>query len=93
MQFVFSVPVWTFLIFLQSLLPHIDSLIYLDTDVLVLSNLTELWLEFQEEMKDTKMAAIAANNEPTSVGWYIDSKIPHYGPKGNNTIIMGCIWY
>ena len=69
----------------QQLLPHIDSVIYFDSDILVLSNLTEMWLTFSREMGKMKMAAVALNNEPRAMGFYSskgDARIPYYGVSG-----------
>ena len=69
----------------QSLLKHIDALIYLDTDSIVVSNLTEFWQHFRNEMKDKKLAALAPNNVITAPGWYnTKSKIPYYGDTGQS---------
>lgn len=55
--------------FLQDLLPHIDSLLYVDTDTLFLTPLTNIWKHFSL-MNSTQLAALAPEGEDENVGWY-----------------------
>ena len=66
----------------------VDAAIYLDADILILSNLTEVWLNFEKNMKhgDT-MVAMAANSEETHPdqchgGPEQRRRIPQYGDAG-----------
>ena len=67
------------------------TVINLDSDILVLSNLTEMWVTFTKKMGDQKLAPIALNNEPTAVGFYSKgeggAKIPYYGDSSHKN------WY
>ena len=65
-------------------MPHIDSVIYLDSDVLVLAPLLDLWNIISDEMGNKKMAAAAPNSEPPGWGYYPnDTETPFYGVRGN----------
>ncbi|CAG7820809.1 unnamed protein product [Allacma fusca] len=69
-------------LFFTSLLPHIDSLIYLDADSIVVSNLTNFWNQFQR-MNESQLAGIAPNTEFPANGFYnLWSTIPYFGKRG-----------
>ncbi|CAG7818945.1 unnamed protein product [Allacma fusca] len=68
-------------LFFPTLLKHLDAVIYLDTDLLVLSNLTEIWQIFQSEMGGGKMVGVASNSE--SPGHYTYGiSLPFFGKHG-----------
>ncbi|XP_068206791.1 glucoside xylosyltransferase 1-like [Palaemon carinicauda] len=75
-------------LFMPSLLEDIDSLIYVDTDVLFLAPLEELWKHFSA-MNSSQMAAMAPEHEDLATGWYNRfAKHPYYGRLGVNSGVM-----
>ncbi|CAG7816197.1 unnamed protein product [Allacma fusca] len=75
-------------LFFPQTLPHIGELMYLDTDVMFLSSITDMWKEFSK-MKPVHLAAVAPEHELPGDGWYNrKSLIPYYGPRGLNTGTM-----
>ena len=62
----------------QSLLTHVDALIYLDTDTLILGNLSKLWDEFSH-MGNQGMLGMAPDIPTT---YNVDRGIPYVGPIG-----------
>ena len=58
----FSETVTVNILVLQSILRNIESILYLDTDVIILSNLTEMWENFKA-MQKQEPQAIAAFSE------------------------------
>ncbi|XP_064082871.1 glucoside xylosyltransferase 2-like [Macrobrachium nipponense] len=72
----------------ESLLKEVDSLIYVDTDVLFLAPLEELWKHFSA-MNSSQMAAMAPEHEDLATGWYNRfAKHPYYGRLGVNSGVM-----
>ena len=66
---------------------HIDSLIYLDTDVIVLSNMTKFWEHFHVHMDKQQMIATPPNNPESIHGCYKpELKIPYVGERGRGQI-------
>ena len=62
-----------------------DSLIYMDTDAILLSNLTKFWEQFGERMPNQEMISAAQNNEELVKGWYGPwLHIPFYGKRGKS---------
>ncbi|CAL4152259.1 unnamed protein product [Meganyctiphanes norvegica] len=75
-------------LFIPSLLKNIDSLLYVDTDVLFLSPVDELWRHFSL-MNSSHMAAMAPEHEDLATGWYNRfAKHPYYGRLGVNSGVM-----
>ncbi|KAI1280862.1 Glucoside xylosyltransferase 2 [Halotydeus destructor] len=75
-------------LFLPSLLPHVDSAIYIDNDVLFLSPPEQLWSQFSR-MNQSHMAALAPEHEDYSAGWYNRfAKHPFVKPLGVNSGVM-----
>ena len=71
------------------MIPQADAAIYLDTDLVIVSNLTDVWLSFEQNMKENVTVAMAANNEKTHRGHYgLYSKIPYYGHSGLYNILI-----
>ena len=61
-----------------------DSVIYVDTDVLFLSSVDSLWSQFHN-MNDFQVAAIAKESKDNHSGWYSQfSRISNYSITGNN---------
>ncbi|RXG60155.1 Glucoside xylosyltransferase 2 [Armadillidium vulgare] len=75
-------------LFLPSLLKYVDSVIYVDTDVLFLAPLDELWSHFKH-MNASQMVALAPEHEDPATGWYNRfAKHPYYGKLGVNSGVM-----
>lgn len=66
----------------QSVLPDIDSVIYVDTDTLFLAPVDNVWDHFYK-MNSTQLAALAPEQEDPNVGWYNRfARHPYYGEFG-----------
>lgn len=66
----------------QSLLTNVDSLVYVDTDVIFLSPLEFIWFHFSRFNK-TQSVALAPESEDRQTGWYNRfARHPYYGELG-----------
>ncbi|XP_070565842.1 glucoside xylosyltransferase 1-like [Ptychodera flava] len=75
-------------LFLPDVLTNVDSLLYVDTDVLFLFPLDEIW-EFFRKFNDTQLAAMTPEHEALSIGWYNRfAQHPYYGETGVNSGVM-----
>ncbi|XP_054717429.1 glucoside xylosyltransferase 1-like [Uloborus diversus] len=75
-------------LFLPSLLQHIDSLIYIDTDVLFMRPVENLWQYFSK-MNKSHIAALCPEHEDFATGWYNRfARHPFYEPLGVNSGVM-----
>lgn len=75
-------------LFLPSLLKNIDSLLYVDTDILFLVPVEEIWQHFSK-MNSTQMAALTPEHEDYATGWYNRfAKHPYFEPLGVNSGVM-----
>lgn len=75
-------------LFLPSVLKHLDSVLYVDTDTLFLAPLSEVWQHFGY-MNDSQMAALAPEHEDPNTGWYNRfARHPFYGRLGVNSGVM-----
>ncbi|KAK7478596.1 hypothetical protein BaRGS_00030128 [Batillaria attramentaria] len=75
-------------LFIPDLLTDVDSVIYVDTDVLFVSPLDYLW-KFFSEFNATQLAALAPEHEEPTAGWYNRfARHPYYGPLGVNSGVM-----
>ncbi|KAG7163068.1 Glucoside xylosyltransferase 2-like [Homarus americanus] len=73
---------------MPSLLKDVDALVYVDTDVVFLAPLEELWSHFYK-MNSSHMAAMAPEHEDLATGWYNRfAKHPYYGKLGVNSGVM-----
>lgn len=73
---------------MQSLLSHIDSVLYVDTDTLFLTPVSEIW-HFFSKFNSTQIAGLSPEHEDRNVGWYNRfAKHPYYGPMGLNSGVM-----
>lgn len=71
-----------FILSFKDILKHIDSVIYIDTDILVLSNMRRLWRLFRQ-FNSTQLAALTPEHEDPSMGWYNRfARHPYYGALG-----------
>ncbi|MCL4143193.1 UNVERIFIED_CONTAM: hypothetical protein GTU68_049803, partial [Idotea baltica] len=69
-------------LFLPSLLSEVDSLIYVDTDVVFLATLESLW-SHMGRMNSSHMAGLSPEHEDAATGWYNRfAKHPYYGRLG-----------
>lgn len=67
----------------QSVLKDVDSVLYVDTDVLFLTPVESVWEHFRE-MNSSQMAALAPEHEDPNVGWYNRfARHPYYGKLGS----------
>lgn len=67
---------------LQSVLSHLDSILYVDTDTLFLSTVEDVWKHFAL-MNSSQLAAMVPEHEDLNVGWYNRfAKHPYYGKLG-----------
>ncbi|ODM99185.1 Glucoside xylosyltransferase 2 [Orchesella cincta] len=75
-------------LFLHAALPHINEILYLDVDTLVVGNLRKVWSEFRN-MGSSQAVGIAPEHEVSSIGWYNRfAQHPFYPPLGLNTGVM-----
>jgi len=75
-------------LFLPSLLPHLDSLIYVDCDVIFLSSTDLAYLHFKS-FDDSQISAMASESENFNTGWYTRfARHPFYQPFGVNSGVM-----
>ncbi|CAF0933505.1 unnamed protein product [Adineta steineri] len=81
-------PCCTQRLFIPDVLKNIDSVIYVDTDTLFLSNVRSLWRLFRK-FNSTQLAALTAEHEDPSMGWYNRfARHPYYGAMGLNSGVM-----
>lgn len=75
-------------IFLPEILEQVDSLLYVDTDVLFLTDLEQVWSHFKN-FNQTHLAALAPEHEDPNMGWYNRfARHPYYGRLGLNSGVM-----
>uniref|UniRef100_T1JBB4 Uncharacterized protein n=1 Tax=Strigamia maritima TaxID=126957 RepID=T1JBB4_STRMM len=75
-------------LFLPTLLHDVDALLYVDTDILFLRPLDELW-NFFSLMNSSQMAAMTPEHEDYATGWYNRfARHPYYQPLGVNSGVM-----
>ncbi|CAF1085840.1 unnamed protein product [Adineta ricciae] len=81
-------PCCTQRLFIPDILKNIDSVIYVDTDTLFLSNVRNLW-RFFRKFNSTQLAALSPEHEDPSMGWYNRfARHPYYGSMGLNSGVM-----
>lgn len=75
-------------LFIPELIPHIDAMIYVDTDTLFLGPVEELWHYFTQ-FNSSQMSAMALEDDNPNVSWYPRfAKHPFYGKFGLNSGVM-----
>ncbi|XP_030035726.2 glucoside xylosyltransferase 1 isoform X2 [Manduca sexta] len=75
-------------LFIPKLLPHIDSMIYVDTDTLFLGPVEELWHHFSL-FNNSQMSGMALEDDNPNISWYPRfAKHPFYGKYGLNSGVM-----
>lgn len=67
---------------MQTLLSHIDSVIYVDTDTLFLGPVDELW-QFFYKFNQSQISGLAIEDDNPNISWYPRfAKHPFYGKYG-----------
>ncbi len=85
---IFFMLIFLILYLYQDLLSNVDSLLYVDTDVLFLSSLDDIW-SFFEKFNSTHLAALAPEHEEEFQGWYNRfARHPYWGKLGLNSGVM-----
>ncbi|CAG4953977.1 unnamed protein product [Parnassius apollo] len=75
-------------LFIPKLLPHIDTMIYVDIDTLFLGPVDELWNVFKH-FNSSQILAMAHEVDNPNVSWYPRfAKHPFYGKYGLNSGVM-----
>ena len=70
------------------ILKDVDSLLYVDTDVLFLRPIDDMW-HILKEFNSTQLAAMAPEHEIPKIGWYSRfARHPYYGTTGVNSGVM-----
>lgn len=73
---------------LKVILRDVDSLLYVDTDVLFLRPMDDIWSLFKS-FNATQLAAMAPEHEVPKIGWYSRfARHPFYGVTGVNSGVM-----
>ncbi|XP_034260173.1 glucoside xylosyltransferase 1 isoform X4 [Pantherophis guttatus] len=75
-------------LFLPLILSNVDSLLYVDTDILFLRPVDDIW-SFLKKFNSTQIAAMAPEHEEPRIGWYNRfARHPYYGKTGINSGVM-----
>ncbi|XP_026578226.1 glucoside xylosyltransferase 2 isoform X1 [Pseudonaja textilis] len=75
-------------LFPKMILKDVDSLLYVDTDVLFLRPIDDIW-GFLRIFNATQLAAMAPEHEIPKIGWYSRfARHPYYGTTGVNSGVM-----
>lgn len=76
------------IVVLKVILRDVDSLLYVDTDVLFLRPMDDIWSLFKS-FNGTQLAAMAPEHEVPKIGWYSRfARHPFYGVTGVNSGVM-----
>ncbi|XP_021373710.1 glucoside xylosyltransferase 2-like isoform X2 [Mizuhopecten yessoensis] len=75
-------------LFLPSLLPDVDALLYVDTDILFVRPLEDIWA-FLKKFNSTQLVALSPEHEDSQSSWYHRfARHPFYGELGVNSGVM-----
>nr|XP_020025367.1 glucoside xylosyltransferase 1 isoform X2 [Castor canadensis] len=75
-------------LFLPLILKEVDSLLYVDTDILFLRPVDDIW-SLLKKFNSTQIAAMALEHEEPRIGWYNRfARHPYYGKTGVNSGVM-----
>ncbi|XP_031209204.1 glucoside xylosyltransferase 1 isoform X3 [Mastomys coucha] len=75
-------------LFLPLILKEVDSLLYVDTDILFLRPVDDIW-SLLKKFNSTQIAAMAPEHEEPRIGWYNRfARHPYYGRTGVNSGVM-----
>lgn len=76
-------------LFLPKMLPHLDALLYIDTDVIFLSPVEQLWYSTFGQMNTSQLLGMSNEGEDASTNWYHRfAAHPYYGRYGLNSGVM-----
>lgn len=76
------------LFYLQLILKDVDSLLYVDTDILFLQPVEDIW-DLLSQFNASHLAAMAPEHEEPRIGWYNRfARHPYYGKTGINSGVM-----
>lgn len=72
----------------QLILKDVDSLLYVDTDIIFLQPVEEIWA-LLSHFNSSHLAAMAPEHEEPRIGWYNRfARHPYYGKTGINSGVM-----
>ncbi|XP_039988459.1 glucoside xylosyltransferase 1-like isoform X3 [Xiphias gladius] len=75
-------------LFLPLILKDVDSLLYVDTDILFLQSVEDIWT-LLSQFNSSHLAAMAPEHEEPRIGWYNRfARHPYYGKTGINSGVM-----
>ncbi|XP_038164875.1 glucoside xylosyltransferase 1-like isoform X1 [Cyprinodon tularosa] len=75
-------------LFLPLILKHVDSLLYVDTDILFLRPVEDIW-SLLSQFNVNQLAAMAPEHEEPRIGWYNRfARHPYYSKTGLNSGVM-----
>uniref|UniRef100_A0A3Q4BI17 Glucoside xylosyltransferase 1 n=1 Tax=Mola mola TaxID=94237 RepID=A0A3Q4BI17_MOLML len=75
-------------LFLPLILKEVDSLLYVDTDIIFLRPVEDIWA-LLSHFGSSQLAAMAPEHEETRIGWYNRfARHPYYGKTGINSGVM-----
>ncbi|XP_051546234.1 glucoside xylosyltransferase 1 isoform X2 [Myxocyprinus asiaticus] len=75
-------------LFLPLILKEVDSVLYVDTDILFLRPVEDIW-KFLSGFNSSHVAAMAPEHEEPRIGWYNRfARHPYYGKTGVNSGVM-----
>lgn len=75
-------------LFLPLILKHVDSIVYVDSDILFLQPVDKLWA-FLSQFNSSQLAAMAPEHEEPRIAWYTRfARHPFYGRTGINSGVM-----
>lgn len=75
-------------LFLPLILQDVDSLLYVDTDILFLQPVEDIWA-LLSHFNSSQLAAVAPEHEEPRIGWYNRfARHPYYGRTGINSGVM-----
>lgn len=73
---------------LQLILKDVDSIVYVDSDILFLQPMDDLWA-FLSKFTPSQLAAMAPEHEEPRIAWYSRfARHPFYGRTGVNSGVM-----
>uniref|UniRef100_A0A3Q1GES4 Glucoside xylosyltransferase 1 n=1 Tax=Acanthochromis polyacanthus TaxID=80966 RepID=A0A3Q1GES4_9TELE len=75
-------------LFLPLILKDVDSIVYVDSDILFLQPVDQLW-DFLSQFNSSQLAAMAPEHEEPRIAWYNRfARHPFYGRTGINSGVM-----
>ncbi|XP_075998669.1 glucoside xylosyltransferase 1-like isoform X2 [Genypterus blacodes] len=75
-------------LFLPLILKEVDSLLYVDTDIIFLQPVEDIWA-LLSNFNTSQLAAMAPEHEEPRIGWYNRfARHPYYGKTGINSGVM-----